>query len=73
MTIYAVYRIRKDCPQCRRKVNPKQIYRVILSFESCDTIKFPEVVEQTDKSLLEKLEIQKGRLEDLEQQIKSKE
>lgn len=54
-------------------MNPKQIYRVILSFESCDTIKFTEVVEQTDKSLLEKLEIQKGRLEDLEQQIKSKE
>lgn len=62
-------RIRKDCPQCRKKVNPKQIYRVILSFES-DVMKFVETTSTNDNISLEK---QQSKVKDMEQQLKSKE
>lgn len=68
--MWKLFRIRKECPQCRRKVNPKQIYKVILSFESSDMIHFPETIGHGDVLKLEK---QRALIEDLEQQIKSKE
>uniref|UniRef100_A0A336K3D0 CSON009721 protein n=1 Tax=Culicoides sonorensis TaxID=179676 RepID=A0A336K3D0_CULSO len=62
-----------DCPQCRRKVNPKQIYRVILSFETSNSLKLDEChseIKESNNLLIKSL---KSKITDLEQQFKSKE